>query len=488
MWITLAAADPGIRPAEELLVSRAGGASVLPTWQLGSRRVFSLEDLLRLQPMRVNHQGRLWELDRGGPVLRLFEDSRLMSLGDSIGLLEHPATRTMQGLLLDLGLLDDMIGQGLLPASHDVSGGVLTLQAASKGVWRESLLGGEVLRLRLDEVPVFESKINPEHIQLDLPALPGMELACSDWNLPPAALLQGVDCQHVNGQTLLSFHLSPDAEALEVVEVVALGEIQVVLRRRGAALLDESLQEEADLVVLPSGSRTALSHVIIDPGHGGKDPGAVSPWGRYEKDMVLAIGLELRKQLKKARPDLKVTMTRETDIFLSLSERSHMANRAQGDLFVSLHINAAQDRRAKGYEIYLLSSSRNEHARQVALRENATLDFEDDGGTWADGSNLIMATMAQSIHVLDSKNVAVLMAQELGKVAHRRRRQVQQANFQVLRGTSMPAVLVECGFITNETEHRFMRKPDGQRKLAAALCDAIIAYADLQESTVGSSR
>jgi N-acetylmuramoyl-L-alanine amidase len=467
-------------PGREILVDTPAGPTVLPTWEQAGRRSFLLEDLLRLQTPVVYHQERYWRVSNSTHRLELFEDSRLIRLNGKLLLLDHAPRRNSGGLLVDLELLELLLESQIIQGKWNRQKDELALGKVPAGIWREALVGGELIRLRLGEIPVFESSLDAEQVSLTLPAGHFAENTFPAFKPLPEALFESAGFRQESDAARVNFKLRPEAEALEVVEVPALGEIQIVLRRRGAALLDESLQEVQQLVVMPAGNRRPLTHVVIDPGHGGKDPGAVSPWGRYEKDMVLAIGLELRKRLKKAIPGIKVTMTRDTDTFLSLSRRTQLANQAEGDLFVSLHINAAQDRRARGYEVYLLRPGKFESASRVALRENSVLDLEDHGAAM-DGSDWIMASMAQSVYARDSHNLAVLMASELGDVGYKRRRQVVQAGFQVLIGASMPAVLVECGFITNENDHKMMRKPEGQAKIAQALCDAIVAYAAMME-------
>jgi N-acetylmuramoyl-L-alanine amidase len=199
--------------------------------------------------------------------------------------------------------------------------------------------------------------------------------------------------------------------------------------------------------------------------------------------MTLAIALELREQLRKELPGVEVLLTRESDEFLALGERTRRANQARGQLFVSLHINAAKDRRARGNEVYFLRPGMNEYARQVALRENAVLDFEGpDARGQRPAEDWILASMAQSGWAEESRGVAQLLSRQLGKITEKRRRPVQQAGFQVLVGASMPSVLVECGFLSNAEDHRQLSSREGQRELARALAAGLRELHDLSQS------
>jgi len=251
-----------------------------------------------------------------------------------------------------------------------------------------------------------------------------------------------------------------------------------------AAPLEEPAAADAALALAAQpvrGLRDELRRVVIDAGHGGHDPGAVSRWGRSEKDMTLAIALALRDRLRRELPDLEVRLTRERDEHLALGERTRLANEARGQLFLSIHVNAAKDRRAQGHEVFLLRPGMNEHARQVALRENQVLDFDGDAGERSP-TDWILATMAQSAWAEESRDVATLLSRHLSAVTATRRRPVQQAGFQVLAGASMPALLVECGFLTNAEDHRLLDSREGRERIAGALAGAL---RELRELSLG---
>ncbi len=477
--------DAQPEPDRELLVRLPGEAqAILPTWILPgqTQRSFCVEDLLRLDGALVDMDGGTLRLWARGHQLTLVEGLRFARLdGKPLHLAPAPR-RIAEGLLVPESLLGQLFGLGLLQGTMDLAKGELELKANPVGLEREVVAGGELLRLRLPQIPVFESVPSARRLDLRLPNLPELAALTAPERLePPASALVTAMAGRREGEDwVLSLDLSPDAELLDVEEVEALGEIQVLLRRRGAVEVAASLAEPAAaeaaqvLDALPvKGLREELRRIVIDAGHGGHDPGALSRWGRSEKDMTLAIARDLREQIRRRLPGVEVLLTRDSDTFLSLGERTRLANEARGQLFMSIHINAAKDRRARGHEVFLLRPGMNEHARQVALRENQVLDFDGGSGARAP-ADWILASMAQSAWAEESLDMAVLCSRHLSKVTATRRRPVQQAGFQVLVGASMPSVLVECGFISNAEDHRQLDSAEGRRRIALALCDAVV--------------
>jgi len=230
-----------------------------------------------------------------------------------------------------------------------------------------------------------------------------------------------------------------------------------------------------------SGGSTPL--VCIDPGHGGEDPGA---WHNdlMEKDANLEIALRT-KPLVEAM-GYRVLMTRTTDVYRSLAERTRMANSHKADLFVSIHCNAATRPSAEGFETFFLSRARNDDSRTVEMLENSVIEFDDEHQPGAAGYHdsplaFLLADMAQSIYLERSSSFAM----EVQKSMERRfpgnpSRGVKQAGFYVLRGALMPSVLVELAFISNPFEERLLRSLDFRLAAAEAIVDAILAYTEQQ--------
>ena len=215
--------------------------------------------------------------------------------------------------------------------------------------------------------------------------------------------------------------------------------------------------------------------IVIDAGHGGKDPGAVGYRGTKEKDIALDVAKRLEKKLAK-NMKVKIVMTRDEDIFLRLSERTKIANESNGSLFISIHTNAAEDRRASGFETFLIGQNKNEAAVRVAARENAVLELEGSTGKKLTDEDLIKATIAQSAFASKSEQFASLVQKEIKKRVQSKDRGVKQAGFYVLMGASMPNVLVELGFISNPSEEKKLRSSQYRDQLATAIYRAVEQY------------
>ena len=215
--------------------------------------------------------------------------------------------------------------------------------------------------------------------------------------------------------------------------------------------------------------------IVIDAGHGGKDPGAVGYRGTKEKDIALDVAKRLEKKLSK-NMNVRIIMTRDEDVFLRLSERTKIANESNGNLFISIHTNAAEDRRASGFETFLIGPNKNEAAVRVAARENAVLELEGTTGKKLTNEDLIQATIAQSAFASKSEQFASMVQKEIKKRVQSKDRGVKQAGFYVLMGASMPNVLVELGFISNPSEEKKLRSPQYRDQLATAIYRAVEQY------------
>lgn len=210
-----------------------------------------------------------------------------------------------------------------------------------------------------------------------------------------------------------------------------------------------------------------LNVVVIDAGHGGEDVGAISINGHYEKDITLAISLELQKLFKKHFPKMKVVMTRTTDEFIELGARASIANKAKGDLFISIHCNAAAEKPsdANGCETYILRSASTENSSDKKGGDTKTAD---DG--------LKRASKEQSKYLPFSELFATLIQIEVPNTIGLTNRGVQTAGFFVLAGAKMPNILFEAGFLTNETDEKILTSTKQQRKIANALFKAFLLY------------
>ena len=221
-----------------------------------------------------------------------------------------------------------------------------------------------------------------------------------------------------------------------------------------------------------SSARAPRWHIVIDPGHGGKDPGATGPSGLMEKDVVLDIAKRLR-DLVQQEPQWRVALTRDTDVFIPLEERTAMANSGGADLFVSIHANAAERADAHGIETYFLDFASDEQSLRVAARENATT-LSKVSDLQLILRDLLMTSKRNESSLLAGSVQQALVQAPGGK--NGRDLGVKHAPFLVLMGAEMPAILVETGFISNPGEERKMADPKYRAQAARAIFEGIKEY------------
>jgi N-acetylmuramoyl-L-alanine amidase len=220
--------------------------------------------------------------------------------------------------------------------------------------------------------------------------------------------------------------------------------------------------------------------VVIDPGHGGKDPGAVgSVLKVHEKKINLAVALELGALLEKEK-NVEVVYTRKTDEFVPLDERPRVANKAKADIFISIHTNAAKSKLAAGAETYVVGSSAAN--MEVAMRENSVILFEEDYKTRYEGfdpnssESYIMFDLTQFAFTDQSINLASCVQDQFKANCSRSDRGVKQAGFLVLKHSNMPSILVELGYISNTEEEAYLNKESSHKELAKSIYNAFLAY------------
>ena len=226
--------------------------------------------------------------------------------------------------------------------------------------------------------------------------------------------------------------------------------------------------------------------VVLDAGHGGKDPGAVGKFSQ-EKDLNLALALEVGKMLKKQYPDVNVVYTRSTDVFIPLQTRADIANKNDADLFISIHTNASENKASKGVETFILGNEKAEKNLDVAMRENAVMKLESDYKTTYQGfdpnsiDSYIMFELMQNNFMDQSLQFATQVQKHFVGHLNRSDRGVQQASFWVLLKTACPSILFEMGFISNAEEERYLNADSTMHKMATALVRAFGVYTHRQE-------
>lgn len=238
--------------------------------------------------------------------------------------------------------------------------------------------------------------------------------------------------------------------------------------------------QQPKIDVAQNAANWTLKTVVIDPGHGGKDPGAIGHSGTHEKEIVLGVAMRLKKLLEKEL-NVHVILTRDNDTFIPLKTRSKIAIQKGGKVFISLHCNATSNHKAEGVEVYFLSEAKTKDAADVAKAENAVLEKYEGVSvdSLSDEIDRIKFGLLSSQFLKESQDLASdLHNAIIKKIPDTTPRGVKQANFFVMRGTmgQMPSVLVELGFVTNRTEEKRLKSNTHQQKIAEALLNGIKTF------------
>ena len=221
--------------------------------------------------------------------------------------------------------------------------------------------------------------------------------------------------------------------------------------------------------------------VVLDPGHGGDDPGAIGRISR-EKTLNLNAALQLGEMIKEAYPEVDVIYTRQTDVFIPLRVRADIANKNKADLFISIHANASDNRNASGAETFVLGTERMDDNLDIAMRENAVIKMEADYQSSYEGfdpnsiDSYIMFDLLQSDYMNQSLQFATMVQKQFVDSLNRGDRGVRQAAFLVLLRTACPSVLIEMGFISNQNEERFLASDAGRLGIARAIFRAFSQF------------
>lgn len=217
-----------------------------------------------------------------------------------------------------------------------------------------------------------------------------------------------------------------------------------------------------------------IKKVVIDAGHGGKDPGALGKNSR-EKDIVLSVALKTGKYINEAYPGVEVIYTRKEDVFVELHKRAQIANESGADLFISIHCNSNKSPSPYGAETYVMGLHKSEDNLDVAKTENAAIYYEDDYVVQYGGFNpnsdedYIVLSMFQSANIEQSLDLSQKVQQQFHERVGRKNRGVKQAGFWVLYKTTMPGILIELGFLSNAEEEKFLTSKNGQDSLAVSI-------------------
>jgi len=225
-----------------------------------------------------------------------------------------------------------------------------------------------------------------------------------------------------------------------------------------------------------------LDLIVIDAGHGGKDPGTIGLSGVYEKSINLPIALKLGELIQKDFPGIKIIYTRTKDDFIEVKERSVIANNNNAKLFISIHSNfkKKEETEKNGFEVYVLNMERFPEAISFTFKENSNLKFEQFGRDTTD--RFIFSSLAQNGYQHYSTLFSSGIESNMVSMTQLASRGVMQAGFWVLVGSSMPVVLVECGYLSDPNDEKFLTSPEGQNAVATALYQGFVNYKMIYEA------
>lgn len=234
----------------------------------------------------------------------------------------------------------------------------------------------------------------------------------------------------------------------------------------------------------PHATGTLLKTIVIDAGHGGKDPGCNGAGEIWEKAVTLAVSLKLGEMIEDSLKDIKVVYTRKTDKFLELWERPNLANKENADLFISIHCNSNNNTSASGSETYSMGIHKTNGNLEVSKRENAAITFEEDyktneryGGFDPNSpESHIIFTLVQNAFLQQSLKFSQLVESNTEPITKIKSRGVKQAGFLVLWQTAMPSVLIETGFLTNSSDRAYLKSESGQKEIARGIFRAVKSY------------
>lgn len=237
------------------------------------------------------------------------------------------------------------------------------------------------------------------------------------------------------------------------------------------------------LIEMPVSAKSAKFRVVIDPGHGGKDPGAIGARSK-EKDIVLSVSKKLGALIEQNHDDVEVIYTRKSDIFVPLDRRATIANNAKADLFISLHCNALSPKQTspQGVETFILGLHRSQDNLEVAKKENSVILLEDDysqkyaGFDPSEPESYIIFEYMSNQYLKQSLELASLVQRKLVNSSGRLNRNVRQAGFLVLREVAMPSILIELGYISNRNEEQYLTTASGQSSMAESIYQAFREY------------
>ena len=287
----------------------------------------------------------------------------------------------------------------------------------------------------------------------------------------PSGLVKSIETKNTGPDTEFKFTVGEEYSTNEVMNADGSNDILITIHNKIFTKAKDEFKTR---------EKWNFDVIVIDPGHGGKDPGALGVNKVKEKEINLEVALKLGKLIQREMADVKIVYTRTTDTFVDLYKRGKIANEHDGKLFISIHCNSTKKKPTdvNGIEVYLLRPGRTQEAITIAERENSVIEYEDDPSRYEQltDENFILVSMAHSSYMKYSESFADMLNSQFKHNTKLKARGVKQAGFYVLVGASMPSVLIETGFISNKGDANYLKSTSGQQQLAEAIFGAIKEY------------
>lgn len=327
---------------------------------------------------------------------------------------------------------------------------------------------GTLIKIKLNKKNVkYTHSVDKNVLYLNLAGL-----TCDEKELNkiyPKGLIKSLSVKNIQKNSQLAFTLNEGYSTSEVFHDTDSDDLIITIHNK--------LLSNAALNLTKNIEKWNLNTVVIDAGHGGKDPGAIGINGVKEKDINLAIAIKLGALIEKELDGTNVVYTRSTDKFVELYKRGKLANENNGKLFISIHCNSTPRKptNRSGFEIYLLRPGRTTEAISIAERENSVIEYEDNPSRYQEltDENFILVSMAHSSYMRYSEQFSDLLNKQFTKSLSIPSQGIKQAGFYVLVGASMPNVLIETGFLSNRKDAEYLSSKKGQQSIAQSIFEAV---------------
>ena len=448
----------------------------------------SLKDLARILSTTIyeNIEREKLVLYIGDHRVKISAGTTFLVIDDVIYQIPSPAISNGGDIYLPSKALLQILHDTVLPSiSYDVENNELVINPTQyniQSVHVDEKANGTIIRVKAlkkfkkREISAFLHKNGWFYLTIQGAIADSNDILKTDTR----GVVKKISMDQLEGSLQVAFLLRSDIERHEFYQNKKTKEIIITLR----APLSKSVARIKEVK-----SQWEIDTIVLDAGHGGKDPGTIGKYGTKEKTVVLDVVKRVGKLLTKYT-NVKVVYTRDEDVFIPLWQRTKIANEKNGKIFISVHANGNRNRKAHGFETYLLRPGKTQDAIDVAAEENAAIKYEESrNGNYEELTHegLILATMAQSMFMKESESLAGQIQHELNKEIKSQNRGVKQAGFYVLIGASMPNVLIEIGFLTNPEEEKKLRTAEHRQKIANAIYRAIIEFKKSREFVMAES-